>query len=50
MGYPEQKERCMYIKTGWYLIGLLSLTVCSVGRADTVPLTRVIVEAAILAT
>jgi predicted methyltransferase len=38
----------MYIKTGWYLIGLLSLTVCSVGRADTVPLTRVIVEAAIL--
>jgi predicted methyltransferase len=27
----------MDIKTGWYLAGLLSLTVCGVGRAKTVP-------------
>jgi predicted methyltransferase len=32
---------------GWYVIALLSLSVCSVGRADTVPLTPVVVEAAI---
>lgn len=38
----------MDIKTGWHLIGLLSLAVCGLGRADTVPPTRVIVEAAIL--
>jgi predicted methyltransferase len=37
----------MGIKTGWYLMGLLSLGVCGVGRTDTVPATRVIVEAAI---
>ena len=32
---------------GWYAITLLSLSVCSVGRADTVPLTPVAVESAI---
>jgi predicted methyltransferase len=37
----------MDIKTGWYLVGLLSLAACGVGRADTVPPARVIVEAAI---
>jgi predicted methyltransferase len=37
----------MGIKTGWYLMGLLSLGVCGVGRTDTVPAARVIVEAAI---
>jgi predicted methyltransferase len=37
----------MNIETGWYLIGLLSLSVCNAGRADTVPLTPVLVEAAI---
>jgi len=37
----------MDIKTGWCLMGLLSVTVCSVGRADTVPLTRTMVETAI---
>jgi predicted methyltransferase len=36
------------IKIVCYLIGFVSVTLCSVGRADTVPLTRVIVEAAIL--
>jgi predicted methyltransferase len=35
------------IEAGWYLIALLSLSVCSVGRADTVPITPVIVQAAI---
>jgi predicted methyltransferase len=48
MAYPEQKEQRMDIKSGWCLIGLLSVTVCSAGRADTVPLTRAVVEAAIL--
>lgn len=37
----------MDIKIGWYLLGLLSLAVCGVGRADTVPPTSVIIEAAI---
>jgi predicted methyltransferase len=37
----------MDIKTGWHLIGLLSLAVCGAARADTVPPTRAIVEAAI---
>jgi predicted methyltransferase len=37
----------MDIRTGWYLMGLLSLAACAVGRADSVPPTRVIVEAAI---
>jgi predicted methyltransferase len=37
----------MDIKTGWYLMSLLSLTVCGVARADIAPPTRVIVEAAI---
>src|ERR1700683_175769 len=47
MGSPKQKEPPMDIKTGWCLMGLLSATVCSAGRADTVPLARAIVEAAI---
>ena len=34
-------------KTGWYLMGLLSLAVCGIGRTDTVAATRVSVEAAI---
>jgi predicted methyltransferase len=37
----------MDIKTGWYLMGLLSLAGCGLGGADTVLPTRVIVEAAI---
>ena len=37
----------MDIKTGWRLIGLLSLAVCGVGRAETLPPARAIVEAAI---
>ena len=37
----------MDIKTGWYLIGLLSLEVYGVGRADTVPVIPATVEAAI---
>jgi predicted methyltransferase len=37
----------MDIASGWHLIALLSLLVCSVGRAASVPLTPVIVEAAI---
>jgi predicted methyltransferase len=37
----------MDIKTGWYLMSLLSLVVCGVARADTVPPPRVIVETAI---
>jgi predicted methyltransferase len=37
----------MDIKTGWYLVGLLSLFACGVGRADIMPPTPVIVEAAI---
>jgi predicted methyltransferase len=37
----------MDIKTGWYLVGLLSLAAYGVGRAQTVPPTRAIVEAAI---
>ena len=38
----------MDIKTRWCLIGLLSVTLCSAGRAETVPLMRTIVEAAVL--
>jgi predicted methyltransferase len=34
-------------QTGSYLIVLLSLWVCSVGRAETVPLTSIVIEAAI---
>jgi predicted methyltransferase len=37
----------MYIKTGWYLMGLISLAMCGVGRADSILATRAIVEAAI---
>jgi predicted methyltransferase len=37
----------MDTETGWCLIALLTLSVCSVGRADTVPLTPVIIQAAI---
>jgi predicted methyltransferase len=37
----------MVNKTGWYLMSLLSLAVCGAGRADAVPATRVIVEAAV---
>jgi hypothetical protein len=38
----------MGIKTGWHLLGLLSLAVCGLGRADTLPAARATVEAAIL--
>jgi predicted methyltransferase len=38
----------MHIKTPWCLIGLLTVMVCGVGQADTVPATRTIVDAAIL--
>ena len=38
----------MDIKTGWSLMGLVALTVCGIGRADTVRLMPAIVEAAIL--
>jgi predicted methyltransferase len=38
----------MDIKTSSCLLGLLSVMVCSIGRADTVPLTHTIVDAAIL--
>jgi predicted methyltransferase len=37
----------MGIKTGWYLVSLLSLALCGVSRADAVPPTRMSVEAAI---
>jgi predicted methyltransferase len=37
----------MDTEAGWYVIALLSLSVASVGRPDTVPITPVIVEAAI---
>ena len=37
----------MDIKTGWYLTALMSLSVCSVGQANTVLPTPAIVEAAI---
>jgi predicted methyltransferase len=37
----------MDIKAGWCLMGFLGLTVCGVGRADTLPLTRMSVEGAI---
>jgi predicted methyltransferase len=34
-------------ETGWHIVALLSLSMCGIGRADTVPLTPAIVEAAI---
>ena len=37
----------MDIKAGWCLMGLLSVTVCGVGGADTLALTRMSVEGAI---
>jgi predicted methyltransferase len=37
----------MDIKAGWCLVGFLSLSVCGVGWADTVPRTPAVVEAAI---
>lgn len=37
----------MDIETNWCLIGLLSVMVCGVGQADTVPLARTIVDSAI---
>jgi predicted methyltransferase len=37
----------MDVETGWYLVALMSLSVCSMGRANTVPLTPLVVEAAI---
>jgi predicted methyltransferase len=37
----------MAIETGWYLTALLSLLMCSIGRADTLPPTPGSVEAAI---
>jgi predicted methyltransferase len=37
----------MDIETSWCLVALLSLSVCSVGRANTVPLTPAVIEAAI---
>jgi predicted methyltransferase len=37
----------MDIKTGWHLIGLISVAMCGVGRADVMLPTRAIVEAAI---
>ncbi|MGC1523858.1 MAG: hypothetical protein WA803_20120 [Steroidobacteraceae bacterium] len=37
----------MDIENGWYLAALLSLSVCSVGHADSVRLTPAIIEAAI---
>jgi predicted methyltransferase len=37
----------MDIKTGSYLMGLVSLAMCSLGQADNMPPTRVAVEAAI---
>jgi predicted methyltransferase len=37
----------MGVRTGWYLMGLVSLAACGIGRTDTVPATRVTVEAAI---
>jgi predicted methyltransferase len=37
----------MGTKTGWYLMGLLILAMCSAGRADLGPSTPVVVEAAV---
>jgi predicted methyltransferase len=37
----------MEIKARWYLTCLLGLAVCGAGRADTVPTTRMVVEAAV---